>query len=175
MSERRDERSIDTTYCSCDDIQACLVDYVTRDLGDRQSRVVVEHLRDCETCRREAARMNETVKSLREVLSDDSHLNARLSQRRLKRIRLAAVHPLLDWVYQHHRLVSLVLAIIVVVITIYSIRHVELFKQPELGERIPVWRMFRRGDVEQVLNDGARLTEGELATEEEPVSREDNE
>jgi len=93
----------------CKDIQSVLFDYMTHELGDKQSWLVHEHLLHCEECRREAASIQATLDLLR---SDTSvvvpeHLPNSI-RRRLER---AILHPVLDWIYEHRRLVAGVLAI----------------------------------------------------------------
>ena len=93
----------------CKDIQAVLFDYMSHELGDKQSWLVHEHLLHCEDCRREAASIKATLDLLR---SDTSvvipeHLPNSI-RRRLER---AILHPVLDWIYVHRRLVAGVLAV----------------------------------------------------------------
>jgi anti-sigma factor RsiW len=82
---------------------------MSHELGDKQSWLVHEHLLHCEECRREAASIEATLELLR---SDTSvvvpeHLPNTI-RRRLER---AILHPVLDWIYEHRRLVAWVMAI----------------------------------------------------------------
>ena len=93
----------------CKDIQSVLFDYMSHELGDKQSWLVHEHLLHCEDCRREAASIKATLDLLR---SDTSvvipeHLPNSI-RRRLER---AILHPVLDWIYEHRRLVAWIMAI----------------------------------------------------------------
>ena len=93
----------------CKDIQAVLFDYMSHELGDKQSWLVHEHLLHCEECRREAASIQATIDMLRgdSSVAIPEHLPDSM-RRRLER---AILHPFLDWVYEHRRLVAAVLAV----------------------------------------------------------------
>lgn len=97
----------------CEKIQEVLFDYMARELGDKQSWLVHEHLIHCAKCRREAAEIEETISFLRKDTSVNSapdHLSNSV-RRRLERIIL---HPVLDWVYVHRHLVAAVLAVLII-------------------------------------------------------------
>ncbi len=93
----------------CKDIQAVLFDYMSHELGDKQSWLVHEHLLHCEECRREAAAIKATLNLLRADTSVvvPEHLPNSI-RRRLER---AILHPVLDWIYEHRRFVAGVLAV----------------------------------------------------------------
>lgn len=97
---------------SCEKIQEVLFDYMSRELGDKQSWLVHEHLLHCESCRREAAVLEKTVAALR----TDKSITApeHLSNGVLRRLERALLHPVLDWIYVHRHLVAAVLAILIV-------------------------------------------------------------
>ena len=93
----------------CKDIQAVLFDYMTHELGDKQSWLVHEHLLHCEECRREAASIQATLELLR---SDTSvAIPEHLPNSIRRRLERAILHPVLDWIYEHRRLVAGVLAV----------------------------------------------------------------
>ena len=106
----------------CKDIQAILFDYMSHELGDKQSWLVHEHLLHCEECRREAASIEATLDLLR---SDTSvvvpeHLPNTI-RRRLER---AILHPVLDWIYEHRRLVAWIMAIgIISLLTLLACKY----------------------------------------------------
>ena len=93
----------------CKDIQAVLFDYMSHELGDKQSWLVHEHLLHCEECRREAAAIQETIDILRRDASVEIPEHLPDSMRR--RLERAILHPVLDWIYEHRRLVAAVLAV----------------------------------------------------------------
>lgn len=97
---------------SCDDVQALLFDYMSRELGDKQSLLVREHLLRCEACRREAARIEKTVAMLRGdmTISPPEHLKS-AARRRIERVFL---HPFLDFIYVHRHVVAAILALLIV-------------------------------------------------------------
>lgn len=138
----------------CEDMQMLLFAYMTRELGDVQSRVVREHLRTCDACRQEAAAIEETLRALR-AGADAPDAGLRLSDERRERIWRAVFHPVLDWVDRHHRLVAGTIALLTLLLVIFLLRHAAIWKQQQLDEGIPIWRMFRSGKlpelVEQVM------------------------
>lgn len=97
---------------SCDGVQALLFDYMSRELGDKQSLLVREHLLRCESCRREAARMEKTVSMLRgdRTVNPPEHLKS-AARRRIERVFL---HPVLDFIYVHRHVVAAILALMIV-------------------------------------------------------------
>lgn len=145
----------DNALLRCEDMQMLLFAYMTRELGDVQSRVVREHLRTCETCRQEAAGIEETLVALRADADDGGDEALRLSDERRERLWRAVFHPVLDWVDRHHRLVAGVVAIFTLLLVIFLLRHAAIWKRQQIEEGIPIWRMFRSGKlpelVEQVM------------------------
>ena len=96
-------------FVPCKDIQAVLFDYMSHELGDKQSWLVHEHLLHCEECRREAASIKATLDLLR---ADTSVIvPARLPNTIRRRLERAILHPVLDWIYEHRRLVAWVMAL----------------------------------------------------------------
>ncbi len=134
----------------CDDIQELLLAYMSRELGDAQSLVVREHIRKCETCRAEAAEIEATFALLRRG-SEGGVEGPRLTDERRERILRAVFHPVIDWIDVHHRLVSIALAILVLVVAFLAVRHAEIWKYEPVGEGIPIWRMFKSGRLPELV------------------------
>jgi len=100
----------------CKDIQPLLFEYMNRELGTGRSVVVREHLRKCEKCQAEAADMQATVELLRKSSGqDDGIIPRQLSDEHRKRISWSITHPVLDWIYAHHMLVSIVVTLMVLI------------------------------------------------------------
>ncbi len=142
----------DNALLRCEDMQMLLFAYMTRELGDVQSRVVREHLRTCETCRQEAAAIEETLATLRAGADDGGDKSLRLSDERRERLWRAVFHPVLDWVDRHHRLVAGVAALLTLLLTIFLLRHAAIWKRQQLEEGIPIWRMFRSGKLPELVD-----------------------
>lgn len=141
----------------CEDLVELLLPYLTRELGEKQSRLVHDHLRTCEACRKEAARMEATAALLRREFAGDGKSPAlQLSAKRRARVRFVALHPVWDWVYIRHRWVSALCAVFLVVLVIWLLRAFALFQEPDLGERIPIWRMFRSGRLPELVEEARR-------------------
>ena len=100
------------TLSKCEEVQAVLFDYLARELGAAQSDVVREHLRRCESCRRAAAGLQRTMELLHAADAAAGPAPARLSAERHKRLAWAVIHPVLDWMYRHHILVSAIVALL---------------------------------------------------------------
>ena len=95
----------------CEKIRASLLEYLTRELGPEQERFVGEHLRTCATCRDEAARIERTIAALRKAPAAVPPAALRPTLR--KRLERALLHPVIDWVCEHHRLVAWITALAV--------------------------------------------------------------
>lgn len=98
---------------SCAKIQEVLFDYMTHELGDKQSLLVREHLLHCEACRKEAAAIQKTL----DILRNDTSIipPEHLSNSVRDRLRRALLHPVLDWIYEHRRPVAITMAIAIMI------------------------------------------------------------
>jgi len=136
----------------CGDIEALLFAYMTHELGDVQSRVVREHLRGCAGCRRVAAEIQDTMDMLR---AGDAVITTTpcLTEERRKRILRAVLHPVMDWIDRHHRLVSVLIALLTLAIVLLLLRHVAMFRAQQLDDGIPIWRMFKSGKLPELVNE----------------------
>lgn len=120
----------------CEEIQAVLVDYMTRELGPARSALVREHLRKCPFCQTAAADIQATFELLRQASgADDSPEH--LSDDRRARIHRAVMHPLMHWIERHHVLVSLAAALVLVTVLFVLLRHARLWVE-EQPRGIPV-------------------------------------
>jgi predicted anti-sigma-YlaC factor YlaD len=127
----------------CDDIQPLLFDYMSRELGDARSALVREHLRKCSDCRQAAAEIQSTLDVLRADSGSGSGMATSLSEERRRRMLWAASHPVLDWVYVHHVVVSVAIALVVLLLLSVVLRHARMFRQvPQSG---PTIMMFDDG------------------------------
>ncbi|MBM4143634.1 MAG: hypothetical protein FJ225_08610 [Lentisphaerae bacterium] len=121
----------------CDEIQAVLFDYMTRELGPARSELVREHLRKCPACQTAAAEIRATLDLLREASGDRAGVPARLSDERRRRLRWAFAHPVLNWIERHHVLVSLIATVLAVALALTLLRSARL-RPAEPPETIPV-------------------------------------
>jgi len=130
---------LDGKPMKCDEIQAVLFDYMTRELGEARSDLVREHLRRCPACQKDAADIGATLEALQGA-SPHGEIDEHLSHDRRKRLMRAYMHPLLDWVYSHHVLISIVVALIVlgVVLGMLVRKKVWSFGPPEPGHTVTI-------------------------------------
>ena len=135
----------------CEDIQEVLLAYMSRELGDTQSVLVREHIRKCDVCRAEAVEVEATLAMLRRGSQSCDVGDARLTDDRRKRILRAVFHPVIDWIDIHHRLVSILLALLVLGAACVALRNFEIFRREPLGEGIPIWRMFKSGKLPELV------------------------
>lgn len=97
---------------TCAQVQPLLFDYLSRELGDKQSEFIQNHLRHCPVCSREAAELQATVELLR---ADQSVIPPeKVSKGVRARLERALLHPFLEWVYVHRRFVSWVAALLLI-------------------------------------------------------------
>jgi hypothetical protein len=149
----------------CDEVRGQLSAYMLRELGDKQSRLVHEHLRLCESCRVEASSF-EQIAALLRAHDGSGQESEHLSEKRMARIRFTALHPVWDWVYYRHRFVSVGCAIVLVLLVILLLRDAMLFREPDYEGSIPIWRMFRSGRLPELVEEAARARDLREAAQE---------
>ena len=113
---------------NCEEIQAVLFDYMTRELGTARSELVREHLRKCPDCRVAAAEIQATLDALRSVSEAEPEIPERLSDERRQRITRAVTHPFVDWMYRHHVAFSIIAAIAVSALAVAVLRKVQAYR-----------------------------------------------
>jgi predicted anti-sigma-YlaC factor YlaD len=114
----------------CEEIQSVLVEYLTRELGAARAALVREHLRRCPNCRRSAGEIKATLELLRTAAKAETGLPERLTEERRARIRWAFMHPVLDWIYRFHVLVSVIVAAAALVFLLRAARRMEAWNPP---------------------------------------------
>ena len=113
-----------TRKVPCDRIEEVLFSYMARELGPSQSLLVREHLRRCPSCRAKAADIRRTLEILGE---HDPAADApeELSPRRRRRVMWTKAHPVLDFIFVHHALASLAVALAITALVLwYLLAHV---------------------------------------------------
>lgn len=135
----------------CEDVREKLLAYMTRELSESPSALVREHIRKCEICRAEAAEIENTLALLHASSDADTNPAPHLTDEQRKRILRAAFHPIMDWIDQHHRVISIMLALVVLIATFFTLRNFEIFKRQEVGDGIPIWRMFKSGELPELV------------------------
>ncbi len=143
----------------CDSIQHLLFAYMSHELGDVQSRAVREHLRQCGACREQASDIKTLLTAMQAASAAKMHAPLRLSADRRKRILRAVFHPIMDWIYCHHRLVSIGMAGTTIIVVFLLLRQAAIFREQQLEEGIPIWRMFRSGRLPELVEDVRRRHE----------------
>lgn len=133
---------------SCEQIQSVLFDYMTHELGDARSRLVHEHLRHCTRCRREAADISNTL-ALLHAHDPAAQVPEHLSERSHRRLRRALLHPVLDWMIEHHWLVALMSAILALAAAIAL-----LSLDDHRGDGTWIWTTIGRGSAPLGTDEG---------------------
>ena len=133
LPPRRRESEAGVFRVKCDDVQGVLFDYATGELGESRTELVREHLRGCSKCQAALADVRATLDILHDASQDGPPIPQQLSEKHRKRIIWALAHPLLDWVYRHHLLVSVLAAFVVVAVVLGILRGAGVWKpeQPE--------------------------------------------
>ena len=93
----------------CDAVRGLLVEYLGHELGGERAVMVRVHLRGGPECAAAAARLERTLALLREAPAPSAPSALSPSSRR--RLHRAVAHPLLDWVFVHHRIVAWTVAL----------------------------------------------------------------
>ncbi|OVE74051.1 hypothetical protein BVX94_01870 [bacterium B17] len=123
---------------NCEEIQELLFEYMSRELGDGRSDLVREHLRKCKDCQSALSEMEFTIDFLRET-SKITVPPSRLSDKHHARLVRALTHPVLDWVYVHHMIVSLIIALLVLGITFGVLRKTKIWREINMDGAIQVF------------------------------------
>ncbi len=113
----------------CEEIQALMLDYMERDLGQGRSDLVREHIRRCPACNQHFSDIRKTCGLLHDAPFANGVLPEHLSARHHDRLVRAIMHPVLDWIYAHHILVSLLIALLVVATAFIGLRHYRVCKE----------------------------------------------
>lgn len=100
----------------CLRVQEVLFDYMSSELGDKQSGFVREHLLHCPNCRKEAAEIEQTIKLLKKNTTPSPE---HLSQNALSKIKRAILHPIIDWIYCHRHIFAIIMAILIITLLTY--------------------------------------------------------
>ena len=150
--EQRDQASPEASggLAVCEDVRSVLFEYMTHELGDARSVFVREHLRRCAACRAEAADIKATLAALH-AADDGAAPPARLSEDHRERLLRAVMHPVLDWIDRHHRLVAALVAVIVILSVLFTVRNAALFRVVEPEPGIPIWKIFRSGVLPELV------------------------
>ena len=122
----------------CSDIGEVLFDYMTHELGEARSLLVREHLRKCETCQARAAEIQATLDLLAGASVGRRAVPERLSDAHHARLLRALTHPLLDWIYTHHVLISVLTAALVLAATLLGLRRYRAWLRSRPDPGIPV-------------------------------------
>ena len=112
----------------CEAIQALMLEYMQRGLGEGRSDVIREHTRRCETCRERMSDLQNTLGLLDAAFPHGSPPD-HLSDRHRARLARALMHPMLDWVYVHHILVSALVATLVIAGVVAGLRRYKVWKE----------------------------------------------
>jgi len=134
---------------NCAEIQALLFDYMARELGEGRSDLVREHLRRCAACQKEAAEIGEMVRALHEA-SPDGAIDERLTKERRKRLVRAYMHPMLDWIYCHHMMISIFAATLVLIAVLVALLKTKVWTvgpPSDMGLTVTIGRDNGAGSV----------------------------
>lgn len=97
----------------CASVQELLFDYMSGELGEKQSLFIREHLLHCKECSREAKQIEETVTLLKSAPRvSDAHLSPTVR----KRLERAVLYPFFEFVYLHRKATAWTVALLVMVL-----------------------------------------------------------
>jgi len=123
---------------ACEEIQDLLYDYLTHTIGRARGELIREHIRKCDDCRTVAADVQTTLDLLKDASSQQSREPMSLTDDRRRRLWRAFMHPVLDWLYSHHILVSVAVAIAAVIVTLFVVKGVQI-----------IWKVRKETDSPQ--------------------------
>jgi hypothetical protein len=114
-----------------------MLDYMQHDLGEGRSDLIREHVRRCPACHERIKELQETIGLLHDAPFAHGRLPEHLSERHHSRLVRALMHPVLDWIYVHHILVSTLVALVVVATVFFGLRRYKVWKE-SIDPGIPV-------------------------------------
>jgi len=159
--QNRDKKDRDVTAqkMQCDDIQSVLFDYMTRELGDARSSLVREHLLKCPKCAEAAAEIQATLDLLHKASeAEKAKIPEHLSEKHRKRVIWAFMHPVLNWIYEHHTAVSIAITLIVLAIGSLLMMKIKLWR----AEPIDVVPITIQTDTHGTTNQPSDQENGSL-------------
>ncbi len=121
----------------CTDVQAHLFAYITDDTGQNRASLIKKHLGKCEECQAEAAKIQEAFHFLQGTHTTES-IPTHLSEKRRALIMRSFMHPVLDFIYRHHIIISLATAIIATIVTLSVLRQVRIWRTEKIEAGISV-------------------------------------
>ena len=127
-TKRPDKPTQSAARLNCADIRDLLFDYMSRELGESRSDLIREHLRKCPDCQARAAEIQETVDFLHRASRDEAAVPLHLTRERRAHIVWAYLHPVRDWIFHHHRLISILLTILILAITLCILRKTRFLR-----------------------------------------------
>lgn len=121
----------------CTDIQTHLFAYITHDTGQSRSELIRKHLENCSNCQAEAKQIKEALSFLHSTYELEN-IPTQLSEKHRALIARSFMHPILDFIYRHHIIISIITAIITIAITISVLRQVKVWHNEKLDTGISV-------------------------------------
>lgn len=121
----------------CEDVQANLVAYITNDAGYARTELIKKHLENCTACQTESAQIKEALNFLHGIHKDED-IPTKLSNKRRKLIIRSFMHPVLDFIYRHHIIISIIVAIITIAVSLCTLRQVKIWHSEKLETGISV-------------------------------------
>lgn len=138
MSDTNGKLKWESAKIPCEEIQGLLFDYMNRELGEKRSALIRQHLEKCPECQRTATEIQETMDVLEGASKDRAGVPERLSDDHRARIVFAFTHPVLDWVYHRHILVSAIITLTVLLLLCGALYRVKLWKARPNERVVPV-------------------------------------
>jgi predicted anti-sigma-YlaC factor YlaD len=115
----------------CEEIQEVLFDYLSHEIGPTgRAELVRAHLLKCEECRKAAAEMQEVVKALQSA-GRGQQPPEKLDPTHHQRIRWALMHPVLDWIFAHHIIVSIAITLLLALLAFSLLARAKLWDDPD--------------------------------------------
>ena len=98
---------------------------------------VANYVLDCSNCQAEAKQIKEALDFLNSTHTSEN-MPTRLSSKRRKLIARSFMHPILDFIYRHHIIISIITAIITIAATLCILRQVKVWHNEKLKPGISV-------------------------------------
>ena len=132
-----EEKNIITKKMKCSDIHTHLFSYITHDTGQSRTELIKNHLADCINCQAEAKQIKEALDFLNGTY-ETKNIPTQLSDKHRALIARSFMHPILDFIYRHHIIISIITALITIAITLCVLRQVKVWHSEKLESGISV-------------------------------------
>ncbi len=124
----------------CEEVQQHLFAYLTHEISQNSSQLIKQHLSKCDNCQAEAEQIKKALDILKINADIKENIPTRLSEKRRELIIRSFMHPVLDFIYRHHIIISLIAALITIFSAFVVLWHLKIYfyDKPPAGIEVSI-------------------------------------